>query len=113
MTPLGKVVRTTAFKLSAIYFAVFTLFALAFILYISYSTNMLLAEQLDRDRVAHLVIQDDVGGVRDVDDEEDREEREDRDVDRRQAEGGSADDLSERRHGSCTPPRARCGGAAG
>ena len=46
MTALGKVVRTTAFKLSAIYFAVFTLFALAFILYISYSTNMLLAEQL-------------------------------------------------------------------
>ena len=46
MTALGKVVRTTAFKLSAIYFAVFSLSAVAFILYISYSTNVLLADQL-------------------------------------------------------------------
>jgi signal transduction histidine kinase len=43
---LGRVVRTTAFKLSAIYFAVFSLFAVVFILYISYSTDELLAEQL-------------------------------------------------------------------
>ncbi len=46
MTALGRVARTTAFKLSAIYFAVFSLFAVAFILYISYSTNVLLTEQL-------------------------------------------------------------------
>ena len=46
MTALGKVVRTTAFKLSAIYIGVFSAFAVAFILYISYSTNALLTEQL-------------------------------------------------------------------
>ena len=46
MTPLGKVVRTTAFKLSAIYIAVFTIFAVAFVLYISYATNQVLTEQL-------------------------------------------------------------------
>jgi signal transduction histidine kinase len=43
---LGRVVRTTAFKLSAIYFAVFSVFAVVFILYISYSTNVVLTEQL-------------------------------------------------------------------
>jgi signal transduction histidine kinase len=43
---LGRVVRTTAFKLSAIYFAVFSVFAIVFILYISYSTNVFLTEQL-------------------------------------------------------------------
>jgi signal transduction histidine kinase len=46
VTALGRVVRTTAFKLSAIYFAVFSLFAIVFILYISYSTNVVLAQQL-------------------------------------------------------------------
>lgn len=46
MTPLGKVVRTTAFKLSAIYIAVFSAFAVVFVLYISYSANALLTEQL-------------------------------------------------------------------
>ena len=39
MTPLGRVVRTTAFKLSAIYIAVFSIFAVVFVLYISYATN--------------------------------------------------------------------------
>ncbi len=46
MTPLGKVVRTTAFKLSAIYIAVFTIFAVAFVVYISYATDQVLTEQL-------------------------------------------------------------------
>lgn len=46
MAALGKVVRTTAFKLSAIYFAVFSVFAVTFILYISYSTDELLTDQL-------------------------------------------------------------------
>ena len=46
MTPLGKVVRTTAFKLSAIYIAVFTIFAVAFVVYISYATDEVLTEQL-------------------------------------------------------------------
>jgi signal transduction histidine kinase len=48
---LGKVIRTTAFKLSAIYIAVFSAFALFFVLYISYSTNVLLNQQL-RDTIA-------------------------------------------------------------
>ena len=51
MSALGRVVRTTAFKLSAIYFAVFSVFAIVFILYISYSTNVVLAERL-RDTIA-------------------------------------------------------------
>ncbi len=46
MTALGKVVRTTAFKLSAIYIAVFSIFAVSFVLYISYSANVLLNDQL-------------------------------------------------------------------
>lgn len=55
MTALGKVVRTTAFKLSAIYIAVFSVFAVAFILYISYSTNALLTEQLQATIAAEIV----------------------------------------------------------
>ena len=46
MTALGKIVRTTAFKLSVIYFAVFSLFAVAFVLYLSWNTNALLESQL-------------------------------------------------------------------
>jgi signal transduction histidine kinase len=46
VTRLGRFVRTTAFKLSAIYIAVFTVFSVFFILYISYSTNVLLNQQL-------------------------------------------------------------------
>ena len=51
MTALGKVVRTTAFKLSAIYIAVFSIFSVAFVLYISWNANVLLGEQL-RDTIA-------------------------------------------------------------
>lgn len=46
MTALGKIVRTTAFKLSVIYFAVFSVFAVAFVLYLSWNTNALLESQL-------------------------------------------------------------------
>ncbi len=46
MTALGKAVRTTAFKLSAIYFAVFSISAVSFIYYISYTTDTLLQQQL-------------------------------------------------------------------
>ncbi|MCP4381834.1 MAG: HAMP domain-containing histidine kinase [Hyphomicrobiales bacterium] len=46
MTALGKVVRTTAFKLSVIYIGVFSAFAVIFVAYISYSANTLLNEQL-------------------------------------------------------------------
>jgi signal transduction histidine kinase len=51
VTGLGKVVRTTAFRLSAIYIAVFSIFSVSFILYIAYSTNVLLGQQL-RDTIA-------------------------------------------------------------
>jgi signal transduction histidine kinase len=51
VTPLGKVVRTTAFRLSAIYIAVFSLFSVFFVLYIAYSTNVLLNNQV-RDAIA-------------------------------------------------------------
>ncbi len=54
MTPLGKVVRTTAFKLSAIYIAVFTIFAVAFVVYISYATDELLTQQLRQTIAADL-----------------------------------------------------------
>ncbi|MBZ0228668.1 MAG: two-component sensor histidine kinase, partial [Bauldia sp.] len=46
MPALGRIVRTTAFKLSAIYIAVFSVFAVAFVLYISYTTNVLLTQQV-------------------------------------------------------------------
>jgi len=51
VTPLAKVVRTTAFKLSAIYIAVFSAFSVFFVLYIAYSTNVLLNNQV-RDTIA-------------------------------------------------------------
>jgi signal transduction histidine kinase len=51
VTPIGKVVRTTAFKLSAIYIAVFSVFSVFFVLYISYQTNIILNQQL-RDTIA-------------------------------------------------------------
>ncbi|MBN8996482.1 MAG: HAMP domain-containing protein [Rhizobiales bacterium] len=66
MTSLGRVVRTTAFKLSAIYFAVFSIFAVAFVLYISYSTNALLTQQLEdtiREEIRGLADQGRSGGL--------------------------------------------------
>ena len=42
----SKFVRTTAFKLSAIYIAVFSAFSLFFVVYISYTTDVLLNQQL-------------------------------------------------------------------
>ncbi len=46
MTALGKIVRTTAFKLSAIYIAVFSIFSVFFVLYISYTANVVLNSQV-------------------------------------------------------------------
>lgn len=45
-TSAGRVARTTAFKLSAIYLAVFTAFALIFVLSIGFAANRLLNQQL-------------------------------------------------------------------
>ncbi len=46
MNAIGKVVRTTAFKLSAIYIAVFSAFSVFFLVYISYETNVILNDQV-------------------------------------------------------------------
>lgn len=54
MTALGKVVRTTAFKLSAIYIAVFSVFSVVFVIYISYTANQLLGEQLQETIAAEI-----------------------------------------------------------
>jgi signal transduction histidine kinase len=54
VTALGKVVRTTAFKLSAIYIAVFSIFSVFFVLYISWATNQLLGEQLQQTIAAEI-----------------------------------------------------------
>ncbi len=50
MTPIGKVLRTTAFKLSAFYLAVFTVLSLFLIGYISFNTTRVLARHLN-DRI--------------------------------------------------------------
>ena len=64
------------------------------------------------DRRAELVVEEDVGGVGDVEDEGHREDREDRDVDGGKLERGCADDLTERCHGSCIRRRAPYAAAA-
>ncbi|MCX5493104.1 HAMP domain-containing sensor histidine kinase [Kaistia dalseonensis] len=46
MTALGKVVRTTAFKLSAMYFVVFSVFAVVFVGWISRETDAILTQQV-------------------------------------------------------------------
>jgi signal transduction histidine kinase len=43
---LGRIFYTTAFKLSAIYVAVFAAFAISFFVYLSYATNELLSQQV-------------------------------------------------------------------
>lgn len=42
----GRIVSTTAFKLSAIYLAVFTAFALVFVLSITFAANRLFSQQI-------------------------------------------------------------------
>ncbi|MBN9000055.1 MAG: HAMP domain-containing protein, partial [Rhizobiales bacterium] len=46
MTAFGRVVRTTAFKLSAIYFIVFTVFAILFVGWITRETDRILTQQV-------------------------------------------------------------------
>lgn len=46
MTAFARVVRTTAFKLSAIYFVVFTAFAVVFVVWISRETDRILTQQV-------------------------------------------------------------------
>ncbi len=46
MTALGKLFRTTAFKLSVIYLAVFSAFAVFLIVYIAHNTTQVLTRQI-------------------------------------------------------------------
>ena len=48
MTSVARIVNTTAFKLSAIYFVVFAAFAIFFVVYVTYSTNQVLSRQLSQ-----------------------------------------------------------------
>ena len=47
MTRIGRIVSTTAFKLSAIYLTVFTVFAVVFAVSITYAANRLLNQQIN------------------------------------------------------------------
>jgi signal transduction histidine kinase len=46
VTSVGRIVNTTAFRLSALYFVVFSAFAVFFVVYVTYSTNQLLNRQV-------------------------------------------------------------------
>lgn len=66
MTALTRFVRTTAFKLSAIYIAVFSVFSVAFVVYISATTNLVLNDQVRdtiRDEMLGLLDQYRGGGL--------------------------------------------------
>src|SRR5215475_2235941 len=46
MTALGKLVRTTTFKLTLVYLTVFTLFAVFLLWYFTWNTQRLITEQI-------------------------------------------------------------------
>jgi len=48
MTALGKLFRTTAFKLTLVYLTTFVLFAAAVLLYFASHTRRLITEQIER-----------------------------------------------------------------
>ena len=67
MTTLGKLLRTTAFRLSVIYLSVFAVFAASVIAYIGWHTNLLLTEQTNeaiQAEVQGLAEQYRIGGIR-------------------------------------------------
>lgn len=66
MTALGKLFRTTAFKLSVIYLAVFSAFAVFLIIYIANNTTQVLTRQITAtvdEEINSLVAQYSIGGV--------------------------------------------------
>ncbi|MCW2307871.1 sensor histidine kinase [Rhodobium gokarnense] len=66
MTALGKLFRTTAFKLSAIYLVVFAALAVFIIIYIAHNTSEVLGRQLNEtidEEIGDLVRQYDRGGI--------------------------------------------------
>src|SRR5499426_573496 len=67
MTALGKLLRTTAFKLTLVYLTTFVLFAAIVLVYFAWSTRQLINEQITQTVDAEIVtLQDeyDIGGIR-------------------------------------------------
>jgi signal transduction histidine kinase len=67
MTALGKLLRTTAFKLTLVYLTIFALFAAIVLVYFAWSTRRLINEQITQTVDAEIVtLQDeyDIGGIR-------------------------------------------------
>src|SRR5215468_4859107 len=67
MTALGKLLRTTAFKLTLVYLTIFVLFAGIVLVYFAWSTRQLINEQITQTVDAEIVtLQDeyDIGGIR-------------------------------------------------
>src|SRR5215813_12568232 len=67
MTALGKLFRTTAFKLTLVYLTTFVLFAAIVLVYFAWSTRQLINEQITQTVDAEIVtLQDeyDIGGIR-------------------------------------------------
>src|SRR5215470_3774581 len=67
MTALGKLLRTTAFKLTLVYLTIFVLFAAIVLVYFAWSTRQLINEQITQTVDAEIVtLQDeyDIGGIR-------------------------------------------------
>jgi len=67
MTALGKLLRTTAFRLTLVYLTIFALFAGIVLVYFAWSTRQLINEQITQTVDAEIVtLQDeyDIGGIR-------------------------------------------------
>ncbi|MEZ5786797.1 MAG: ATP-binding protein [Xanthobacteraceae bacterium] len=67
MTALGKLLRTTAFRLTLVYLSIFALFAAALLGYFALNTRRMINEQIVRtldSEIADLTRQFDIGGLR-------------------------------------------------
>ena len=67
MTALGKLVRSTAFRLTLVYLVVFALYAAALLAYFALNTGRLITEQITEtvdDEIAGLTEQYTIGGLR-------------------------------------------------
>src|SRR3954462_12369681 len=67
MTALGKLLRTTAFKLTLVYLTVFALFAVFLLAYFAWNTRRLITEQITQTvdaEIAGLAEQYQQGGIR-------------------------------------------------
>ena len=67
MTALGKLVRTTAFKLTLVYLVVFALFAVSLLAYFAWNTRRLVNEQITATvdaEIVGLAEQFNAGGIR-------------------------------------------------